>query len=192
MTLDEAINHAEEVAEENRNVDEEELGLIYCDDTECIENHKKRCFKCADEHEQLAEWLRDYKRLLEQQPCEDCVSRAEAMTEIQMNARRYTMAKEFGGMGEVEWSDYLISIKDALDILRNLPSVAPKTNWIPVSERLPDDEQMVLVCSNTGNIEVSCGSRSTEIKDKFIWYTSGWKFGEVAAWMPLPEPYQEE
>lgn len=82
MTLDEAINHAEEVAEENRNIDEEELGLIYCDDTECIENHKKRCFKCADEHEQLAEWLRDYKRLLEQQPCEDCVSRAEVFEAI--------------------------------------------------------------------------------------------------------------
>lgn len=26
----------------------------------------KECLKCANEHRQLAEWLKDYKRLLEQ------------------------------------------------------------------------------------------------------------------------------
>ena len=30
---------------------------------------------CAEEHRQLAEWLKDYKRLLEQESCEDIVSR---------------------------------------------------------------------------------------------------------------------
>ena len=33
MTLDEAIKHAEKVAEENRNVDEGKLDLLYCGDT---------------------------------------------------------------------------------------------------------------------------------------------------------------
>ena len=47
MTLDEAIRHAEEVA--SRKFDD-----------------RVHCIKCAEEHKQLAEWLKDYKRLLEQ------------------------------------------------------------------------------------------------------------------------------
>lgn len=57
MTLEEAIKHCEEKAKELRKqvdthmvVDAEEIG-------DCIE--------CANEHEQLAEWLKDYKRLLD-------------------------------------------------------------------------------------------------------------------------------
>ncbi len=51
MTLDEAILHAEEVA------DYDAYG-------------EKQC-KCAEEHRQLAEWLKDYKRLLEREPIPD-------------------------------------------------------------------------------------------------------------------------
>ncbi len=68
MTIDEAIRHAEKVGKDMRNIDESELDLIYCGDTDCIEEHKNRCVKCANEHEQLAEWLKDYKRLKEQEP----------------------------------------------------------------------------------------------------------------------------
>ena len=34
---------------------------------------------CAEEHRQLAEWLKDYKRLLEQEHCEDAISRQAAI-----------------------------------------------------------------------------------------------------------------
>lgn len=55
MTLDEAISHAEEVAEEQEK---------YCPTPEgVVDNHKK----CAEEHRQLAEWLKDYKRLKEEE-----------------------------------------------------------------------------------------------------------------------------
>ena len=47
MTLDEAIMHAEEVA--SRKFDD-----------------RVHCIKCAEEHRQLAEWLKDYRRLKEQ------------------------------------------------------------------------------------------------------------------------------
>lgn len=82
MTINEAIKHAEEVAEEKETVantrtfeDGYTVDEMYCDDTECINEHLARCKKCGEEHRQLAEWLKDYKRLLEQETCEDCVSR---------------------------------------------------------------------------------------------------------------------
>ena len=53
MTLDEAIKHCEEGAEEL----EEEAVKGCCDDTEIVNN----CYECASEHRQLAEWLRELK-----------------------------------------------------------------------------------------------------------------------------------
>jgi len=65
-------------------------------------------------------------KALEQEPCEDSISRAEAQTEIEMNASRYAISKERGGMGQVEWSDQLIKVSDAVDIIRHLPPAQPK------------------------------------------------------------------
>lgn len=71
MTLDEAIKHAEERAEDLR-----KEGIIKQNRNNTDESVlADRCIKCAEEYRQLAEWLKDYKRLLEQQPCEDCISR---------------------------------------------------------------------------------------------------------------------
>ena len=66
-------------------------------------------------------------------------------------------------------------------------------SWIPVSERLPEEETDVLVCNRNGDIEISRGSYSTEVENDFIWYTSGWRFGKIIAWMPMPlPPYKTE
>lgn len=74
MTIEEAIEIAEEVAEENQKVvdtgivfDDVTIDMLYCDDTEVIEEHLANYQRCAEEHRQLAEWLRDYKRLKEQE-----------------------------------------------------------------------------------------------------------------------------
>lgn len=73
MTLEEAIKHAEEVAEEKFN------NAVYIMDKSksdiALENAEE-CKRCAEEHRQLAEWLKDYKRLLEQEPMLDKI-RAE-------------------------------------------------------------------------------------------------------------------
>ena len=64
LTLDEAIKHAKEVADMNYN-DAEKF-----DSNDSVENYMKaNCIKCAEEHEQLAEWLEElksYKDLEEQ------------------------------------------------------------------------------------------------------------------------------
>ena len=49
MTIDEAIVHAREVAEYNRKCNE---------NSDCIDIE---CERCAEEHEQLAEWLEELK-----------------------------------------------------------------------------------------------------------------------------------
>lgn len=58
LDLESAIKHAEEVAWENEqqyNKDPIQLGYI---------EKFYDCQKCANDHRQLAEWLKDYKRLL--------------------------------------------------------------------------------------------------------------------------------
>lgn len=80
MTLDEAIKRAEEVAEEQEKAAKEwhENQVRKCELIRFAEmdyTHENECKKCADEHRKLTEWLKDYKRLLEQQSSEDCVSR---------------------------------------------------------------------------------------------------------------------
>ena len=99
MTLDEAIKHAEEVAE---------IQGKYCPTPEgVVDNHKK----CAEEHRQIAEWLKDYNRLLEQELCEDCINREQAIKQC--------------GFG---MTSLLIA-----DSLRRLPPVTPQPKmgrWI--------------------------------------------------------------
>ena len=55
MTLDEAIKHAREVAEDKRADADWKFrhGRLNADD----------CISCAEEHDQLADWLEDYKKL---------------------------------------------------------------------------------------------------------------------------------
>ena len=61
MTIDEAIAKERKKADLHRfnscHIDTE----LYADDTEEIENAKNRCIKCAEEHEQLADWLEEWK-----------------------------------------------------------------------------------------------------------------------------------
>lgn len=152
----------------------------------------------------------------EQQPCEDCVSREQAQTEIEMNACRYTLAQESGCMGNVEWSDSLIKVSDAVDIIRKLPPVIPKGvtvtdfadkcrecgkmkngEWIPVSVRLPEDYQRVLVTVvNYWGVEVVRVAEYYNQKKVFrvLENNESWKVVEegLLAWMPLPKPYKTE
>lgn len=79
MTLDEAIKHCEEVAEQNetsaityKNCKEIKSNLYEKLVAEKAEND---CRECAEEHRQLAEWLRELKERRENKyiaPCGNC------------------------------------------------------------------------------------------------------------------------
>ena len=57
MTINEAIVHAREVAEEQKR----RSGECVTNDKEC--DKFSTCIKCAEEHEQLAEWLEELKAI---------------------------------------------------------------------------------------------------------------------------------
>lgn len=65
MTLDEAIMHCEEVAKENDDSAKEFYRVSKLEthpDRKRAEDGYVKCKKCAAEHRQLAEWLRELKR----------------------------------------------------------------------------------------------------------------------------------
>lgn len=83
----------------------------------------------------------------------------------------------------------------------------PIRQWIPVSERLPEIGDLVLICFREGRdcpynrIAVGkLGSHEVVDKDfitigaKTVWYTDRWycDFDSVIAWIPLPKPYKGE
>lgn len=61
-----------------------------------------------------------------------------------------------------------------------------KTMWIPVSERLPETDEMMLVSCRT---KKGTSSVNRAYYSDGYWHGSGSMSG-VIAWMPLPEPYK--
>ena len=68
MSIDEAIQRENKIAEENQKIvdteivfDDVSLSQLYCDDTEVIEEHLENYKKCAEYHKQLVDWLEELK-----------------------------------------------------------------------------------------------------------------------------------
>ena len=71
----------------------------------------------------------------------------------------------------------------------------PEREWIPVSERLPEDEYGVLVTVNGkhNNITFIDALEIAEYDSTDGWIVEGyldWLDPNVIAWQPLPEPYK--
>lgn len=56
--------------------------------------------------------------------------------------------------------------------------------WIPCSERLPEEDGYYLVTNSKWG---------APLRQIALWMTDGWSSdNKPVAWMPLPEPYEEE
>lgn len=65
--------------------------------------------------------------------------------------------------------------------------------WIPVKERLPENEQEILFSTKTGRVH---SGKYHDDDSANQWYSHkdkcrAWN-NVVSAWMPLPEPYRED
>ena len=102
----------------------------------------------------------------------DLISRAAAQTELQLSARRYTVAHEAHGEGRIVWSEDLISVSDAMDVLRKIPSAQPmRGKWICTGS--PDESWgMMYECSICGNRDYGgnycsyCGAKMEDSEDE--------------------------
>ena len=73
---------------------------------------------------------------------------------------------------------------------KELAELRQQNRWIPVSERLPDYEEEVLITNGKYvTIDERYFLENTEDGEAYTWDINGWD--DVVAWMPLPEPYKE-
>ncbi len=113
MTLDEAIKHCKEVIIDN---------LEATRDCKSDDPFALACAKCADEHRQLAEWLKELKAYKEQSG--DAISRNDVIDTLN-NMHRY-IADELTlcSTGEKFEGDEVFIVDDVYEeIAENLPSV---------------------------------------------------------------------
>ena len=105
-------------------------------------------------------------KALEQGPCEDAVSRTEAIRIASGYCHPANVAKE----------------------LEKLPSVTPERKWIPCSERFPEENTPVLLgVKFKDDFKYFVTARM----DYNYWTGLGRDIRGKLAWMPLPEPYTE-
>lgn len=85
---------------------------------------------------------------------------------------------------------YKIDVNEARRIIEGIEAV---NKWIPVSERLPEDNKTVIASTKYGVYP------ETSYEEGYGWewaYEAGADYWEslegVMAWMPLPEPYKAE
>lgn len=95
--------------------------------------------------------------------------------------------------------DLHMALKDAADTIEELSAKLSEENmerssahyqggWIPVSEKLPEENTFVLVCYSNGAIFIAsrCGES---------WFEHFYRkvlLSIPVAWMPFPDPYRED
>ena len=84
-------------------------------------------------------------------------------------------------MPSMECGNWKEAIYMAIKALEQEPSSSGKPNeWIPVSERLPEEHGEYLVTDKYGRVTSG------------LWIGNAKRWKDVIAWMPLPEPYKAE
>lgn len=96
--------------------------------------------------------------------------------------------EKYCGTALKEQRDFYIKLADS--IIDLLPSAYHEPHWIPVTQALPEDDTVVLVCGKNGGIYTAIHNNSK------TWTRGWWKMNSKnhycnpTAWMPLPEPYK--
>lgn len=136
---------------------------------------------------------------LSAEPCDDCISRNDVIKMLN-TMDRYTADKLKLCDTDKEFPhNEVFIVDDVYEELDLLPSVQPKKGeWIPVSERLPDNNVRVLCSAISTSISGGC-TRFVGCCNNGYWFVqtdadtvSYPRQYKVIAWMPLLEPYKAE
>lgn len=135
-------------------------------------------------YDELIKTLRLRAALWEKMYDEDNVLKqaADAIEELSKDLER---SKELESFWEKEANEALKKFQ--LAVARFQLAVASKPRWIPVTERLPDDLQTVLVVRKDGGIY--CWMYSACSPTDEVWvdeYANAFSVYDVTHWMPLP------
>lgn len=86
-----------------------------------------------------------------------------------------------------------LAVNMACRWIENAPTIEPEQQWIPVTERLPEDEEPILFSTTTGRVHQGRFHKDNSLNQ---WYSSLDKMrafnNVVNAWMPLPTPWKGE
>ena len=84
MTIEEAIKHCEEVAER-----EQQKGYYANTEANQSTEYGTKCYECAKEHRQLAEWLRELKALKDNDDVKDVFKGCDTCKYLNIDADDY-------------------------------------------------------------------------------------------------------
>ena len=108
----------------------------------------------------------EYERTTKNDLGVDCISRQDVLSEI------IRFSTEEGS--SVECQQLYCDVN-------NMPSVTPQEpRWIPVSEKLPEENGGYLITLKGGYVMTA------------LWNGNAEYWSEVTAWMPLPKPYESQ
>ena len=155
--------------------------------------------KALEQNESAEEWYKLFVEKLEQEPCGDAISRQavkEQMIKYGFHAPDMTVTEFVEDLPSVTPTDDA-TLKDIFCI--GCEYKEERTgHWIPVSERLPKEENNhYWICTDCG---YQCECRWTNVNHFWTNLTTDWhwhimdipQYSKVIAWMPLPKPYKAE
>lgn len=97
---------------------------------------------------------------------------------------------KIGEYREFDWED-IYRLKDEMkaEQLKLIGNSEQLNGWIPVEERLPEEDGCYLTCDAHGNIHLF--RHCVGSKYPFAIDPNHQRFYQPIAWQPLPEPYQK-
>ena len=86
------------------------------------------------------------------------------------------------------------------EMAQSINDIPSAQHWIPCSERLPEDRELVLICADDGEESLAYRELEEWTDDCYRWFSDccslgmdiSWSEEAIVAWMPLPEPYKED
>ena len=142
----------------------------------------------ALKQEQQSEWERDHEVLKAYadgqesvKPCKDAISRQAVIDSLH--------SKFADGFDSDRWWNSM----SVLYAINKVPSVSTEKTgrWIPVSERLPKEYDLVLVTEKYGFVDTAHFAHN-DLTEMDEWIAADDETFDVIAWMPLPQPYKAE